>query len=208
MRYIKEVFDVVTLEQAKNVVLTDDPTNPNKFDQETKFLIDIINGQNIITPESNVLDFGCGMGRVSRELVKNFSCNVIGVDISTSMLNFAKSYVNNPAKFTPLIRYTTPNSVDICISTFVLQHTENPKREISNIFNVIKTNGYFILVNELHRFIPDSVDNNNYIIWKDDNFNIFEEVESKFKKTRSIPYMDTGIDIIVYQKCEANCQNI
>ena len=200
MKYIKEAFDVVTLEQAKNVVLTDDPSNPNKFDQETKFLIDIINDQNIITPESNVLDFGCGMGRVSRELVKTFNCNVTGVDISTSMLNFAKSYVNNSAKFTPLIRHTIPNSIDVCISTFVLQHTENPKREIANIFNVVKTDGYFILLNEQYRFIPGDIDSNNYIVWKDDKFNIFEEIESKFKKIKSIPYMDTGIDIIVYKK--------
>lgn len=208
MQYIKEAFDVVTLEQAKNVVLTDDPSNPDKFDKETKFLIDAIDNQNIITSESNILDFGCGMGRVSRELIKKFNCNVIGVDISTSMLNFAKSYVNNSVKFTPLIRHTTTNSIDICISTFVLQHTENPKKEISNIFNVVKPNGYFILLNEQHRFVPGSVDHNNYIIWKDDKFDIFGEVENKFKKIKSIPYMDTGIDIIFYKKSEANCQNI
>ena len=200
MKYIKEVFDAVTLEQAKNVVLTDDPNNPNKFEQETKCFIDIINDQNIITPESVVLDFGCGMGRVSRELVKQFNCNVTGVDISVKMLNFAKSYVDNPAKFTPLIRHTTLNSIDVCISTFVLQHTENPKREIENIFNVVKPNGYFILLNEQHRFVPGDIDSNNYVVWKDDKFNIFEEVESKFKKIKSIPYMNTGKNVIVYRK--------
>ena len=200
MKYVKEVFDVVTIEQAKNVVLTDDPANPDKFDQETKFLIDIISNQNIINSESNVLDFGCGMGRVSRELVKTFNCNVIGVDISTSMLNFAKLYVNNPSKFTPLIRHTTPNSIDVCISTFVLQHTENPEKEIKNIFNVVKPDGYFILLNEHHRFVPNDIDSNNYVIWKDDQFNIFEAVEQKFKKIKSIPYMNTGKDVIIYKK--------
>ena len=200
MPYIKEAFDVFTLEQAKNVVLTDSPSNPNKFEQETKFLIDTVDAENIISKESIVLDYGCGMGRVSRELIRKFSCHVIGVDISTTMLNFAKSYVDNIEKFTPLISHTYPNSVDVCLCTFVLQHTENPKKEISNIFNVIKPNGYFILVNEHNRLVPTGVDSNNYVIWQDDKFNIFEEVESKFKKIKNIRYLNTNVDIIVYKK--------
>ena len=70
MRYIKEVFDVASLEYAKHVVLTSDPANPQKFEKETNFLINAISDQSIITSESTVLDFGCGMGCVSKEIIE------------------------------------------------------------------------------------------------------------------------------------------
>ena len=50
MRYAEEVFSTTTLEQAKNIVLTTDPDNPNKFQEETDFLVNTIIAQNIITP--------------------------------------------------------------------------------------------------------------------------------------------------------------
>jgi hypothetical protein len=74
MPYIKEVFDVTTFEHAKHVVLTSDPDNPMKFENETNFLIDTIAEQmkTKMDESSIVLDFGCGMGRVSKKLIERF----------------------------------------------------------------------------------------------------------------------------------------
>lgn len=200
MPYIKEVFDVTTFEHAKHVVLTSDPDNPNKFDNETTFLIDTIAEQNILNPGSVVLDFGCGMGRVSKKLIERFDCNVIGVDISDSMLTFANIYVSKPRKFKSMTSYTVPNTIDVVISTFVLQHVQDPKTEIETLCNTLKVGGYLVLVNENKRFVPSDVDRNRYVVWNDDGFDVFGELSSRLNRINSVKYMSTDTDIIFYRK--------
>lgn len=199
-RYVKEVFDVGTIDHAKHVVLTSDPNNPNKFEQETQFLIDVIRKQDIIKKDDIVLDFGCGMGRVSKQLIATFDCTVVGVDISESMLKFAMLYVAKPQRFRFGTHYSIPESVDVALSTFVLQHTENPIKEIDNIYNVIKPGGWFVLLNENKRFVPADVDRNNYVVWNDDGVNIHTEVAKRFTEKHRVKYLQTETDIIFYQK--------
>lgn len=200
MPYIKEVFDVTTFEQAKHVVLTSDPENPKKFENETNFLVDEIQKQNIITSDSVVLDFGCGMGRVSKKLIDTFDCNIIGVDISNTMLTFANIYISKPKKFKPMNSYNMPDTIDVAISTFVLQHVQDPKSEIEIIYNNLKVGGYLVLVNEDKRYVPSDVDSNRYIVWNDDGFDIFDELNKKFTLINSIPYMNSSADIMFYKK--------
>lgn len=200
MPYIKEVFDVSTFDHAKNVVLTPDPNNPSKFENETNFLVDTIAKQNIISSESIVLDFGCGMGRVSKKLIEKFNCNVIGTDISNSMLTFANLYVAKPKKFKPMNSYNMPNTIDVCISTFVLQHVQDPKTEIDIIINNLKVGGYLVLVNENKRFVPSDVDMNRYVVWQDDGFDVFGEIDSRLKRVNSVQYMKTETNVEFFRK--------
>jgi len=92
------------------------------------------------------------------------------------------------------------NSIDVCIATFVLQHVENPKLEIDNIFKVLKPGGYFVLVNENKRYVPSDVDSNRYVVWNDDGFDIFGELDTRFKKINSVQYMKTTKDVVFYKK--------
>jgi 2-polyprenyl-3-methyl-5-hydroxy-6-metoxy-1,4-benzoquinol methylase len=200
MAYVKEVFDVSTFEHAKNVVLTNDPNDPFKFDNETNYFIEKIKNENLIHENSMVLDFGCGIGRVSKKLIEKFNCNVIGVDISDSMLFYSKLHVASLKKYTPQKEYKIKDSIDVALSVFVLQHVEDPISEIENLYEVVKPDGYFILLNENKRYVPSGVDENNFVIWNDDNFNIFKEIEMKFKYIKEIPYMNTDKHIIIYQK--------
>ena len=200
MPYIKETFDVTTFPQAKNVVLSDDPNNPKKFDEETDFLVKAIKDFNIVNCESIVLDFGCGMGRVSKKLIDVFNCNVIGTDISPSMLQFANIYVSKPKQFKTAKSYIDKETIDICLSAFVIQHTESPVVEINNIYDVLKPNGYFVLLNEHKRFIPNGVDSQRYVVWNDDGFDVHGYVETRFKKINSVQYMSQPTEIILYQK--------
>ncbi len=200
MGYIKEVFDVSSLEQAANVVLSFDPQDPLKFFNETQFLVDEIEKSGVIHKNSLVLDFGCGMGRVSRELIGRFECEVIGVDISPSMLSFAESFVENPEKFSTFQSYDKEESVDVCLSSFVLQHVEHPKASIDTIYKVLRPGGILIVLNEHKRFVPSSIDRQNYIVWEDDHFDVFKSLESKFTKINTKKYLNEKLNIIFYQK--------
>lgn len=200
MPYIKEVFDVVTIDHAKHVVLTSDPANPNKFQEETDFLINKIIEESIIPEGSKVLDFGCGMGRISKELVHRLNCHVIGVDISDSMLNFAKLYVRSLKKFETKNSYLIPNSVDAALAILVLQHVENPEQEIENIFSCIKPGGYFVLLNEHVRYVPSSIDKNNFIVWNDDRYDVVAKAKTLFTEIKQIDYVSSDKKIFIFQK--------
>jgi SAM-dependent methyltransferase len=200
MNYVKETFDVFNIEQAKDVVLTPDSNEPNKFIHETKFLVDKI--QSFIKPTEKmiVLDYGCGMGRVSKELIDRCDCKIFGVDISDSMLHFAKIYVDNDLKFSPIKEYFEKEKIDLAISILCLQHAENPKKEIDVIFDALKPGGIFVLLNEYKRFVPGGVDKDGYVIWMDDGINVHEYVQNKMKEIKRINYMNKKIDIHFYQK--------
>lgn len=200
MPYIKETFDVTSFDQAKDVVLSCSSKDPEKFDRETKFLVDAIEKQNIINENTLVYDFGCGMGRVAKELINRFNCKVIGQDISPSMLMFAKLYTANLKKFTGTHDYSIHDSIDVALSIFALQHTEDPKKEIDNIVNVLKPNGIFVLLNENKRYVPSGIDDERYVIWDDDKFDVFDYIQSKLTLINKVQYMDKDTDIIFYRK--------
>lgn len=202
MPYVKEVFDVYSLEQAKHVVLTSDPNDSNKFERETKFLVDVIAEKINIDSTKTVLDFGCGMGRVAKEMIDRFDCKVFGLDISPSMLSFAKSYINNDEKFEACHVYDKPESIDVGMSILALQHAENPKNEIDNIVSCLKPGGIFILLNEFDRYVPSGVNSQNYVIWKNDYFNIFVYLYSQLKEIERVKYINNQHDIIFYRKPE------
>lgn len=198
MPYIKDIFEPFTLEYAKHVVLTSDPNDPNKFERETEFLVDILKRNELINPTDKVLDFGCGMGRISRELVHQIGCDVIGVDLSKRMRMFATFYVGS-GKFSAVPEYSEKSSIDICLAILVLQHVEFPEKEIDNLYNILKPGGKLILVNEPNRYVPSAI-SDGYVVWNDDGFDIFGYIEKLFKKIKSFPDSKNQESVRVYQK--------
>ena len=65
-------------------------------------LIDIIHKaaiQNVLKGKKidNILDFGCGTGRLAN-LLANFGINYYGIDITPEMVSAAKKYISQPRR--------------------------------------------------------------------------------------------------------------
>jgi len=100
----------------------------------------------------NVLEIGCGVGRLVKHLRERF-CRVDGVDISANMIEFAKQYladgqsngelyVNNGCNLQGL----PGQFYDFVYSTIVFQHIRSlsvVKSYFDEIFRVLKPGGYF-----------------------------------------------------------------
>mgnify|MGYP003336819821 FL=1 len=86
------------------------------------------------------------------------------------------------------------------LSIFVLQHCQDPQKDIDNIVKVLKPQGIFVLLNEPKRWVPSSLDNENYVIWADDNFDIFQYLDTKLEKISVVPYINKDLQIIFYRK--------
>ncbi len=76
-------------------------------------------------PRGRVLDFGCGVGRLSRALAAHFG-EVIGVDVSSAMLERAREIAGERCAFV-LNRFADlasfgSDTMDVSYSSLVLQH--------------------------------------------------------------------------------------
>lgn len=97
---------------------------------------------------NRVLDFGCGVGRLTRALTTYFP-NVYGIDISQTMITSAKklntnyhcTFILNNREYTSIF----PNShFDFIYSYNVLQHFPDKKtalKQISDFIRVLKPSG-------------------------------------------------------------------
>lgn len=104
------------------------------------------------------LDFGCGVGRLTRALAPHFQ-NVVGIDISQSMLRQAEAL--NPL---PNCRFLLNSSdslpfptgqFDLIYTALVLQHVpdkESIRHYIAEFVRVLKTDG--LLVMQLPNRVP------------------------------------------------------
>ncbi|MBT4191779.1 MAG: class I SAM-dependent methyltransferase [Candidatus Diapherotrites archaeon] len=90
--------------------------------------------------KGSILDAGCGRGEITREIAKNSSESIIGVDISKEMIKIAKEaektdplgisyYCKDILKFKPTTK------VDYIISVFLLNYAEN-ERDLRKMFTV------------------------------------------------------------------------
>lgn len=161
--YDPSFFEVDDIQNAKSIILTAEPgtSTEERWIKETPYLIEQV--EYFLKPNENtcILDYGCGIGRVSKGIIHAFNCSVVGVDISSSMRKLALDYVNSD-KFSILSPEELDRKVeagfcaDHSISIWVLQHCENPIRDIFRIKSVLKRNGLFLVVNNIRRVLPTS----------------------------------------------------
>ena len=95
LTYNPDVFDVNDMAQAKRVILTaeEGSTTEERWQAETPYVADLIEASIEITDQTILVDYGCGVGRMAKELIIRRGCSIIGIDISRSMRSLATVYV-------------------------------------------------------------------------------------------------------------------
>jgi len=106
-----------------------------------------------------VIDYGCGVGRLSKALIERHGCRVVGVDISAKMRALAVDYVGSDRFFAcppDMLTALADNGfrADAAFSVWVLQHCFNPRDDISRLHRSLRGGGRFFIVNNTNRRVP------------------------------------------------------
>jgi SAM-dependent methyltransferase len=158
VHYDPSVFlNVETVDDAVRIILTPEAgmTSAHRWKTETPYLMGLI--ERFIEPQSLVLDFGCGIGRLSKPLIEKLECDVIGVDISPNMLALACSCVASEhfAAIPPHMLRSTNPLCDAAIAVWTLQHVVGCEDHIKNYVRCsMRPRGVLFVVNNKQRVVP------------------------------------------------------
>ena len=180
--YNPAVFDARDVAAAMNIILTpEDSTTAERWRNETPYVADLIGQSLIIDSNSVLLDYGCGIGRLAKELIARHGCRVIGVDISAQMRAMAPIYVGSdrffacpPAMFDQLLERGL--TVDGAFAVWVLQHCHKPADDIVRIRRALRADGRLFVLNNLHRAVPT-----REMSWVDDGIDVRARLCSEFR---------------------------
>ncbi len=182
--YSPTIFDVNTIDEAKAVILTEEVwSTSDRWQRETPWLAEVAAKELGLTADTILLDFGCGLGRMARELIARTGCWVIGVDISASMRALAASYVDSP-RFTACAPEMLPfmPACHAAIAVWVLQHSIRPASDIAMLASRLWPGGTMLVVNNRLRAVPVSRDRTGpFSGWVDDGVDIAEELRRHFE---------------------------
>jgi SAM-dependent methyltransferase len=160
LTYNPAVFDVADIPAAKRIILTPEgvPTE-QRWRVETPYVADLIAKCLALTSHTLLVDYGCGIGRISKELIARHGCRIIGIDISASMRALAVNYVQSERFFTcpPQMLDVLIDrglTVDAAISIWVLQHCVFPSEDVSRLKRVLKAGGGLFILNNDDRAVP------------------------------------------------------
>jgi SAM-dependent methyltransferase len=156
--YSPAIFNVTSLQQAKDIILTPQAgMNSNeRWQTETPYLLSLIERDAVFDADSVVLDYGCGIGRMAKALIEKYQCRVIGVDISPSMRALAASYVDSDRFFAcaPDMLDWLPIKFDTVLAIWVLQHCHAVEQDIALLRAKLQWDGVLFVLNDQRRIVP------------------------------------------------------
>jgi 2-polyprenyl-3-methyl-5-hydroxy-6-metoxy-1,4-benzoquinol methylase len=168
--YDPTVFDVATREEAKSIILTPEADNSTdkRWELETPALINLLKPYG---PFKKILDYGCGIGRLSKELITNDNV-IVGADISMNMRTLSIPYMASPNWIPVHPNYLQDLNIkfDLVLAVWVLQHVMHPAQTIKQIASLIRPGGYMLVVNNYNRVVPCQHDGK--LVWATDGIDI------------------------------------
>ena len=192
--YQPSYYDVSTLEEAMGKILTPESgVSPlERWEKETPIIAEMLTNHFSLTANHKIIDYGCGVGRLAKELINRRNCSVIGVDISRSMRAFSHIYCQSDAFFSCSTKslQTMVDSgfrADHAFAIWVLQHAEDPEEDIDLIYNALAVGSTFLVMNLDYRCLPTGKG------WEDDGINIKQLIESRFDVLEYFPAPDGAV---------------
>ncbi len=148
--YFPKIFETPTVADAKEIIVgsLEGATSQERWEKETPYLVEQIGKYLPVGSETCVLDYGCGIGRVSKGLIDRFGCRVVGVDFSQSMRLNAPDYVLSE-RFTIWSPDTLAKMigrgfrVDGAIAIWVIQHVFEPGDVMNMIAQALRRAAFF-----------------------------------------------------------------
>lgn len=156
--YDPSVFlNVGSVDEAVRIILTPEAgqTSAQRWQNEAPYLLGLIEQR--LPRQAHVLDYGCGIGRLSKPLIEKLGCSVVGVDIAPNMRGLAASCVESDRFFAlpPSQLYRLGEEwADAALAVWTLQHCFRPQDDIANIKAALKPGGLLFLVNNVARAVP------------------------------------------------------
>ena len=160
-------LDIEDISEAKKKIIVGEEFNKNTV-RDVDYIVKTLHIEKI----DNVLEFGCGIGRLIKPIA-SLCAGIVGVDVSDAMIHLAMNYCKKipniyllPMPSETLINYKD-NKIDKIYSLIVLQHIEKPKAfrilwELSRILKIggkmliqypnIDQNGYFVYMIQKGQF--------------------------------------------------------
>lgn len=159
--YDPRVFDAADAESAKIVILNPVPdmTTAERWEVETRNLVDLVGRIAPLDGNSCVLDYGCGIGRLAKGLIDRYGCRVVGVDISARMRELAREYVQSDRFIA-----CSPDELDQRVAgglqathacaCWVIQHCLEPDADLGRIHAALAGGAWFFVLNSNLRWVP------------------------------------------------------
>ena len=177
------LFKPKTLDEAMHSVVGDCNGIPmaERWEKETPVFAKAILKYAESYPGFTILDYGCGCGRLAKEILKQDpNVTVIGLDASVDELKLAAEYVND-SRFIPLLPHELNQKVDLVYSVYCLQHCPaiDLREVLQRIHTHLKDEGTFLYCSSDYR-MAIRFDGQGFF---DDRFlgvNIREEIERLF----------------------------
>ena len=185
LTYNPSVFHVNDIPQAMSIIMTPEgSTTADRWEKETPYMADLIAEQCAVTEDSLLLDYGCGIGRMSHELIKRHNCRVVGIDISPSMRALSIIYTRTNRFMScsqEMLDGLTARGMrfDAALAIWVLQHCATPNEDVARIKSAIKPGGDLFVANGNVRSVPTAEQG-----WVNDGVDVKAMLAAEFETVR------------------------
>lgn len=185
LTYSRAAFDVPDEAAARRIILTPEfgQDTDERWEHETPYLAELIGSELQLTRNSLCIDYGCGIDRLSKALIGQYGCRVLGVDISERMRVLAPDYVQSQlfSAISPQMLYSLSKRgfrADAGFSVWVLQHCFKPSEDATLLHLALSSQAKLFVLNMIGRAVPTEEGR-----WANDGLDVKAILEEQFGPT-------------------------